>query len=214
MSLWDKAYDITVEGFEKGYAAATGKAGETVWGIDRLHNPPESSDNARAMWAKVDAITSSVGGGAGREKSVAVAVNADPEIKLLAKAIAYNQYWRGKDWEDWGHPFLALLFFDVAFRCGDGGFGLILQRAINDLHGRSRVVVDGKIGKETQRAYAELVEDPKRRDIVNTIKCAFLVRTVHRDAGLKDADKFLDGWTNRTAWWAGQPLDAFGEGRG
>lgn len=99
----------------------------------------------------------------------------------------------------WSPNMLAVQFFlrDMIFNMGDGGCANVIQRTIN-LIGEDHVMVDGKWGPKTEKAWNHVLDIMDEEVILNKLaECRNRRYKAITESNPKKA-KFLKGWYNRT----------------
>lgn len=99
----------------------------------------------------------------------------------------------------WSPYMLAVQFFlrDMIFNMGDGGCANVIQRTIN-LIGEDHVMVDGKWGPKTEKAWNHVLDIMDEEVILDKLaECRNKRYKAITESNPKKV-KFLQGWYNRT----------------
>lgn len=187
MGDFNSSFDVTM-GHEGGYANnPRDTGGETIFGITRRDHPTST------IWIKVDKYKTAYG----LAKAIPL-MNADAEIKSLAKAIYKTSYWDVNKLDQIKDNAIAAEIFDTGVNMGVGTAAKILQEGLNLTNNAGKlypnIVVDGAIGPKT----LELVNKHTRlKLLLNTINLLQGERYLNIMRKNESQEEFWASWCSR-----------------
>jgi lysozyme family protein len=191
MSLFDIAYDITMQ-HEGGYAFdPVDTGGETYKGIARRFHPNWTG------WGYIDAAKLTHSG----KKDFLESLGNNMELRMAVRLFYISNFWNIFSGDDIKEQILANTLFDTAVSMGASRAILFLQKGLNVLNKNATLwedlVEDGQFGNKTHAVLLKISSE----DTKILVKMIMVLRGGHYIEFMRKSpiqEKFARGWFNRT----------------